>query len=255
MADIEPRLLSEFLLRLADDALIFGHRLSEWCYQAPLLEEDLALANIALDLLGQANTLLILAGQAEGLGRDADALAFRRDAPEFRNSLLAELPHHHDFGISIARQFVFDSFRFLHYRTLRESSYRPLADIAAMSLKEITYHLRHSSSWVLRLAGGTDESRQRIFEALKQTWPHTDEFFLDDSPQLIETGIATPRAAIRSEWIELLRRILSQTQLDISLPAFSAPRAAGFRGEHSEHLEQLLSEMQSVARQFPDARW
>src|SRR5437762_3159364 len=169
----------EYLLRLGDDRLVLGHRLSEWCGHAPILEEDIALANIALDCIGHASALLHLAGEVEGKGRTADDLAYFRDAMDFRNCLLVEQPNG-DFAFTIARQFFFDAYSFHLYQALQECRHPELAAIATKAVKEVRYHLRHSTEWTRRLGDGTEESHQRIQNAFEELWPFTDELFVMD---------------------------------------------------------------------------
>src|SRR3954471_7667038 len=169
----------EYLLRLGDDRLVLGHRLSEWCGHGPILEEDIALANIALDLIGQANLLLTQAGKAEGKGRDEDALAYFREATEYRNILMVELEKG-DFGFTIARQFFFSVFNYLQMEALAKSKHTDLAGIAAKAVKEAKYHVRHSADWMVKLGDGTAESHERMQSAVDDLWRYTGEMFLMD---------------------------------------------------------------------------
>ena len=181
----------EWILRLGDDALVLAQRLSEWCSHGPALEEDIALSNIALDLLGQARAFLTLAGQREGQGRDEDALAYFRTDREFRNALLVELPNGH-FGDTIVRQMLFDQFAVLRYEALANQSVDlELSAIATKALKEVRYHAAHSAQWVVRLGDGTDESHRRVQESLNVLWPYTAELFEDDAVSLAcaEAGV------------------------------------------------------------------
>src|SRR3954463_7977925 len=194
----KPNALFEYLLRLGDDRLVLGHRLSEWCGHGPILEEDIALANVALDLIGQATHFLQLAGQVEGQGRDEDALAYFRDAIEYRNIQLVELPNG-DFGRTIVRQFLFDAWSVLLLDGLQRAGNTKLAGIAAKAYKEARYHVRHSGEWVIRLGDGTDESHRRVQTALDELWPYTGEMFLADEVdrQLADVGgpgAGAPRA-------------------------------------------------------------
>lgn len=246
--------LAEFLLRLGDDRLVLGHRLSEWCGHAPILEEDIALANIALDLVGQASTFLAAAGEAEGQGRTDDALAFFRDEREFRNALLVEQPNG-DFAVTILRQFLFDAWSVLVLGALKTCGYAPLAAIAAKSLKEDTYHLRHSSEWVLRLGDGTDESHVRAQRALDDLWRFTGELFQADAVDdaVAGMGIRVDHAALRARWTDIVTDVVKRATL--TLPADQPMAAGGRRGRHTEYLGHLLAEMQSVARAHPGATW
>src|ERR1043166_4584625 len=187
-----------YALRLADDALVLGHRLSEWCGHAPVLEEDLALGNVALDLIGQARSLYTYAGEVEGKGRDEDALAYRRDAGEYRNVLLVEQPNG-DFAVTILRQLLYAAFAHPYFEALTRSKDATLAAVAAKSVKELAYHVRHAGEWTIRLGDGTEESHRRAQEALDELWPYTGEMFeIDEVEQdLIGEGIAVDRAGIR----------------------------------------------------------
>lgn len=246
--------LLEFILRLGDDRLVLGHRLSEWCGHAPILEEDIALANIALDLIGQAAAFLALAGKVEGKGRDEDALAYFRDEHQFRNLLLVEQPNGH-FGTTIVRQFLFDAWSVLHLDGLRECGHPEIAALAAKALKEDTYHLRHSSQWMIRLGDGTRESHARVQGALNSLWRFTGELFEADSvdAEVAEMGIAVDREDLRARWLELVGEVLERATL--TRPAEEAMTTGGRRGRHSEHLGHMLAEMQIVARSHPGADW
>ena len=244
----------EYLLRLGDDRLILGHRLSEWCGHAPILEEDIALANIALDLIGQASLLLGLAGKIEGQGRDADGLAYLREAVEYRNALLVELPKG-DFAVTIVRQFFFSVFALLQAEALQRSSDHELAGIAAKAVKEFRYHVRHSADWVLKLGGGTAESRSRAQRAVDELWRYTGEFFLTDDTDRVAaaSGFGVDPSTLESSWSETVRDVLERASLTI--PDTSYMQRGGRAGRHTEHLGHLLSEMQILARSHPGASW
>jgi ring-1,2-phenylacetyl-CoA epoxidase subunit PaaC len=247
--------LFEYLLRLGDDRLVLGHRLSEWCGHGPILEEDIALANIALDLIGQANLLLGLAGEVEARGRDADALAYLRDAVEFRNHPLVELPRG-DFGFTIARQFLFDAHAYQVMDALQRSSHQHLAGVAAKAAKESRYHLRHSAEWMLRLGDGTAESHERVQRALEVAWRWTGTWFTPDDidRELQAAGIAPDLAALEPGWRALVTDVV--TRATLALPSDAPPRGRGYRrGEHTEHLGHLLAEMQVLPRTYPGAAW
>jgi len=247
--------LFDYLLRLGDDRLILGHRLSEWCGHGPILEEDIALTNIALDCIGQANSFLGLAGAVENKGRDADKLAYFREAIDFKNLTLVEQPNG-DFGGTIARQFLFDAYSFLLYESLQASQFEELAAIAAKSLKEARYHLRHSSQWVLRLGDGTAESRDRIQNAIDDLWRFTSEMFhVDEIEQrLIAAGIGADNASLKPKWEAMIRDVFSEATLQI--PDDHGYMSEGSRqGRHSEHLGYILAEMQILPRSYPDAKW
>jgi ring-1,2-phenylacetyl-CoA epoxidase subunit PaaC len=252
-ATVENPLL-EYLLRLGDDRLVLGHRMSEWCGHGPILEEDIALSNIALDLIGQAAALLRLAGEVEGKGRSEDALAYFREAVEFRNALLVELPKG-DFGVTIVRQFLFDAHSVLLWDALTGAAVEGLAGIAAKALKEDKYHLRHSSEWVVRLGDGTDESKARSQAALDALWPYVDELFdADEVDQAVAgLGIAVDHAAMRARWDAMVDEVLARATLTRPTAAFA--QRGGRRGRHTEHLGHLLATMQIVARSHPGATW
>jgi ring-1,2-phenylacetyl-CoA epoxidase subunit PaaC len=252
-AETSPALV-QYLLRHGDDRLVLGHRLSEWCGHAPILEEDIALANIALDFVGQANLLLQLAGQVEGLGRDADALAYFREATDFRNLQLVELPNG-DFGFTIVRQFLFDAYDVPFLDALQRSAHAELAGVAAKAYKEARYHLRHSAEWVIKLGDGTEESHARAQRALDELWRFTGELFAADDVDraLTATGVAPDLAALEPRWRERVDAVVKQATL--SLPAATPSMLGGRRGRHTEHLGRMLAEMQIVARSFPGATW
>jgi ring-1,2-phenylacetyl-CoA epoxidase subunit PaaC len=246
--------LSEYLLRLADDRLILGHRLSEWCGHGPILEEDIALANMALDLVGQANLFLELAGKAEGQGKSADSLAYFREAIEFRNALIVELPRG-DFAFTTARQFLVSVFEMLHLEKLQSSTHSDLAGIAAKAFKETRYHARHSADWMLKLGDGTADSHNRVQNAVNELWRFTGELFeVDDVERdLVTEGIATDRSALREPWRSEVARVLQAATLTVPDDGFM--QRGGREGRHTEHLGLLLAEMQIVARSFPGAEW
>ena len=244
----------EHLLRLADDRLVLGHRLSEWCGHGPILEEDIALANIALDLVGQASMLLKLAGEVEGKGRSEDALAYFRDAVEYRNVQLVELPNG-DFAATIVRQFLFDAWDVLVLEQLTRASHESLAGIAAKAFKEAKYHLRHSAEWVRMLGDGTAESHARAQRALDDLWPYSAELFLmDDTDRAaVATGNGVDVEALRTRWQQTVDQVLGEATLTIPKSTFT-PRG-GRTGRHTEHLGRMLADMQSLARAHPGASW
>jgi ring-1,2-phenylacetyl-CoA epoxidase subunit PaaC len=246
--------LFEYLLRLGDDRLVLGHRLSEWCGHAPILEEDIALANIALDLVGQANLLLTLAAASENKGRDADAMAYLRDAIDYRNLLLVELPKG-DFAVTIARQFLFSTYGMLQSDALRRSANADLAGIAAKAHKEAKYHVRHSGEWMLKLGDGTDESHRRLQSAIDDLWRYTGELFLTDEleQRLVLAKIAVDSATLESAWSEQVRDVLRKA--GISTPDVKWMQRGGRNGRHTEHLGHMLGEMQVLQRQHPGATW
>jgi ring-1,2-phenylacetyl-CoA epoxidase subunit PaaC len=246
--------LFEYLLRLGDDRLVLGHRLSEWCGHGPILEEDIALANIALDLIGQATLYLHLAGDTEGEERDEDALAYFREGIEFRNVQMVELPKG-DFAFTIVRQFLFDAFSFHLLEQLQKSANADLAGIAAKGFKEVRYHLRHSSEWIQRLGDGTDESHSRAQKALDELWRFTGEMFAADEldDRLLAAGIAPDLKAIEPRWRAIVSDVVSRATL--TLPSDTFMLSGGRRGRHTEYLGHMLSEMQIVARSHPGAEW
>ena len=246
--------LFEYLLRLGDDRLVLGHRLSEWCGHAPILEEDIALANIALDLVGEANLLLTLAAETEGRGRDADALAYQRDAIDYRNCLLVELPKG-DFAVTIARQFLFSTYALLQSDALRRSSNADLAGIAAKMHKESRYHVRHSGEWMLRLGDGTEESHARLQSAIEDLWRYTGELFLADEleQRLAASGVAVDSSTVEPAWTAQVSDILKRA--GISTPNVVWMQRGGRAGKHTEHLGHMLAEMQVLQRQHPGATW
>jgi ring-1,2-phenylacetyl-CoA epoxidase subunit PaaC len=247
----------ELLLRLGDDRLVLGHRLSEWCGHAPILEEDIALANVALDLLGQATLFLRRAGELEGKGRDEDALAYFREAVHFRNCLLVELPKG-DFAFTIARQFLFDVYAVITLDALSRSTSAELAAIAAKSLKEAKYHVRHSGEWILKLGDGTEESHRRVQHALDDLWRFTPELFAPDpiDARLASLGVGPDLAALRPQWDALVRDVTDRATLTLPRELPHSPHLRGGRaGAHTEHLGHMLAEMQIVARSHPGATW
>ena len=252
-----PNALFEVLLRLGDDRLVLGHRLSEWCGHGPILEEDIALSNVALDLLGQATMFLRLAGEVEGKGRDEDALAYFREVVEFRNAQLVELPKG-DFAFTIARQFLFDAYAVVQLDALSRSTNADVAAIAAKALKEAKYHVRHSGEWMLKLGDGTEESHRRVQKAVDTLWRFTPELFAADDIDraMLSKGIAPDLAALKTQWELLVRDVMDRATL--TLPN-DVPRLANARGgragAHTEHLGHMLAEMQIIARSHPGAKW
>jgi ring-1,2-phenylacetyl-CoA epoxidase subunit PaaC len=242
------------LARMGDDRLVLGHRTSEWCGHAPILEEDIALANIALDLIGQANLLLQYAGTVEGAGRDQDALAYLRDAMEYRNALLCELPRG-DFGVTIVRHFFHGLFSVLQWEALSRSTDETLAGIAAKALKESKYHVRHAGEWVIRLGDGTDESRRRAQDAVDLLWPYTGELFMQpaDEAGLVAAGLTTDVSQLEPAWRAQVEQVLQRATLTV--PSTTWMQRGGRDGRHTEHLGHLLAEMQSVVRAHPGAQW
>jgi len=253
MVEADP--LVEYLLRLGDSCLVLGHRLSEWCGHAPVLEEDIALANVALDLIGQARFWLTLAGKVEGAGRNENGLAFLRDANAYRNVLLVEQKND-DFAVTMTREFLFDAWHWLFLAELQTSSDQRVADIAAKALKEVAYHLERSRDWVLRLGNGTEESHRRMRRAVELLWPFTGELFEMDEVDraMVERSIGVDLAALRQPWLDIVRDTFEEATLPVPDPDAWMQRG-GKRGRHSEHLGYLLAEMQFVQRAYPGATW
>ncbi len=247
--------LFEFLCRMGDNTLVLGHRVSEWCGVAPVLEEDIALANVALDLIGQTQLWLGLAGEIEGADRDADALAFRRDVWDFRNLLLVEQPNG-DFGQTMMRQFLFDAWHLAQLTALMDSSNERVAAIAEKSAKEATYHLERSSDTVIGLGDGTEVSHNRMQKALDRLWPYVGEMFLTDAAdeKLLADGVAPAPAAMREGYDALLRDVL--TAATLTRPDDDFAHKGGKTGaRHTEHLGHMLTQMQWLQRAYPDATW
>ena len=251
---VQGGMIVPYTLRLADNALVLGHRLSEWCGHAPALEEDIALANIALDLIGQARSLYAHAGEVEGKGRDEDKLAYLRDAAEFRNVLLVEQPNG-DFAVTIARQLLYSAFMDPFWREMTASHDATLAAVAAKAAKETTYHLRHSAEWLIRFGDGTAESHDRAQEAVDELWPYTGELFEADGLEraLIEAGIAVDPQSLKAEWNRTLDMVLEQATL--TPPADGWMQTGGRQGRHSEHLGHVLADLQFLQRAYPGATW
>ncbi|MCP1404788.1 1,2-phenylacetyl-CoA epoxidase subunit PaaC [Achromobacter insolitus] len=250
--------LFEYLLRLGDSSLILSQRLGAWTGHGPILEEDLALTNTALDLLGQARMWLTLAGEVEGAGRDEDALAYLRDAHQFHNVLLVERPNG-NYADTMARQFLFDVWHYFLLQRLEKSSDERIAGIAAKSIKEVTYHVRRSSDMVVRLGDGTAESHAKMQAAIDDAWRFTGELFADDAVDLdvASRGIGCELSALREPWLAHVREVLEEATLTV--PDESAANHAAYRGgrqgKHTEELGYVLAEMQFLPRAYPGATW
>ena len=245
----------EFLLRMGDTTLVLGHRVSEWCGHAPVLEEDIALANTALDLIGQTQMWLGLAGEIEGKGRSADDLAFLRDAWDFRNLLLAEQPNG-DFGQTMMRHFLFDAWHVLQLESLKNSSDARVAEIAEKASKEAAYHFERSRDTVIGLGDGTAESHARMQAALDRLWPYAGEMFEADAVDaaMAGAGIAPDPADLRDAYDRSVRSALEAATL--ALPDSRFAHSGGRSGAgHSEHLGHILTEMQWLQRAYPGAAW
>jgi len=258
----------EYVLRIADSSLILGHRLSEWCGHGPVLEQDIAITNISLDLIGQARNFYQYAatimnaqkvsppiggGDLEGAVTE-DSFAYFRNSPEFKNILLVELPKG-DWAQTILRQFFFSSWQNLLFEKLKESNDEQLSAIATKALKEIAYHLRWSSEWVIRLGDGTDESHLRMEKAIDGLWNYTEEMFIpvDYELETLNNGIGTDVALLKGSWLQNVRKIFSEAGLII--PSSSMVHTGGKEGKHTEYLDQILKELQAVARAHPTATW
>lgn len=244
----------EWLCRMGDNCLILGHRVSEWCGHSPVLEEDIALANTALDLIGQTQMWLGLAGEVEGKGRTADNLAYLRDAAQFRNVLLVERPNG-DFGNTLMRQFLFDAWHMEMLRALQKSSDPRVAEIAAKAAKEVAYHLERSADLVIRLGDGTEESRARMQKALNLLWPYTGELFQSDAVDaaMVAAGIAPDLADLKSAWDRTLTEVLAEATL--TLPKGEFQHKGGKTGRHTEALGFILADMQFLQRAYPGGVW
>jgi ring-1,2-phenylacetyl-CoA epoxidase subunit PaaC len=251
--DADPALF-RYVLRLGDLSLVLGQRLGEWVGHAPALEEDLGLANVALDMIGQARLLLTYAGEIEGRGRGEDELAFLREHRDYMNVILVEQPNG-DFAQTIVRQVLIDAFQLELYERMASSSDERLAAIAAKSVKETRYHLRYSGGWLVRLGDGTEESHSRTEAALNRLWPYTVELFAEDELDraMSDNGIAPRLSEVKSAWSARIDELLSEATL--VRPQDRAHAWHGKRGQHSEHLGYLLAEMQHMQRTYPGARW
>lgn len=244
----------EYLLRIADNVLIHGQRISEWCGHGPVLEEDIALSNTALDLLGQTTNLLKHAAQLEGKGRDEDQIAFLRDAADYKNLLLVELPNG-DYATTIAKQFFFAQFYELFLEKLKSSTDEFLRGFAEKSIKEVRYHVQHASAWVVRMGDGTEESKQRIQAAMDALWEYTPEFFMEDDldKAAADSGYGVSLAAIKEPWMKAIKETLAEATLQT--PAEGWGHKGGKQGKHTEHLGYILAEMQFLQRAYPGAKW
>ncbi|WP_150524579.1 1,2-phenylacetyl-CoA epoxidase subunit PaaC [Roseibium sediminis] len=251
---LDPAVYADWLMRLGDNTLILGHRLSEWCGHSPVLEEDIAMANTALDLIGQTQLWLGLAGEVEGKGRTADNLAYLRDASRFRNVLLLERPNG-DFGQTLMRQFLFDAFHLELLKSLQTSGDPRVAEIAGKAIKEVAYHLERSADLVIRLGDGTEESHSRMQTALDDLWPYVGEFFVSDDidKAVADAGIGPDPADLKAAWRQTVDEVLRAATLNV--PGEGYVHKGGKRGIHTEHLGFILAEMQFLQRAYPGATW
>ncbi len=250
----EQQALYKYCLRIGDDALIQSYRLSEWCSNAPMLEEDLALTNFALDMIGRAQPVLTYAGKTEGKGRTDDDLAYRRGERDYFNHLLAELPNG-DFAYTVARLFLMSTFEYFFFGELQHSADATLAAVAAKTLKEVKYHMTHAADWVVRLGDGTAESHYRIQQAVNELWMYTGELFETDEADVLleDKHIAVDMGRIRPEWKSRVTNVL--TEATLATPADGYMQTGGHKGIHTEHLGHILSEMQYLQRAYPEATW
>ena len=251
---MSKELLFKYVLTLGDDALILGQRLSQWAYKGPFLEEDIALSNISLDLFGRANLLLEYAASLKGNGTTADELAFKRNEREFNNYILCEQPNG-NFADTMVRQFFLDAFYKLFLQSLIKSKDAQLSAIAQKSIKETTYHLRHSSKWIIRLGDGTDESHEKAQSAIDNLWMFTNELFemnqVDNNMLMQKIGVNC--LSIKAKWDQIIDEVLSEATL--KRPENTHMTSGGRKGIHTEHLGHLLSDMQYLQRAYPDAKW
>jgi ring-1,2-phenylacetyl-CoA epoxidase subunit PaaC len=254
VADLEPGILFNTLLRLGDDSLILGQRLGEWTGHAPSVEVDLSLANMALDLIGQATLFLDAAGKVEGQGRNGDKLAFHRDVLDFTNCLLVEQPNG-DFAQTMARQFLFSTWQKLLFERLIGSSDALIAAVAEKAVKEVTYHQELSAEWVIRLGDGTAESHRRVADGIGWMWRFVPELFEMDelADAAVARGVFIDLTALRPDYDRTVRAVLAEATIEV--PADQRPILGGRRGHHSEHLGHLLCTMQYLPRTYPDAVW
>lgn len=255
MAVADKDALLQFLLRMGDNTLILGHRVSEWCGHSPVLEEDIALSNIALDLIGQTQLWLEYAAEVQGAGKNADDLAFLRDAWDFRNALLVELPNG-DFGQTMMRQFLFDAWASVLLGRLQGSTDTRVAEIAQKASKEVAYHVERSSDTVVGLGDGTEESHARMQAALDYLYPYVGELFTSDASDaaMVAAGIAPDPATLRAEYDALVDRVLTEATLKIPEGAYTHTGGRDGR-RHTEHLGHLLSTMQWLQRAYPGCQW
>jgi ring-1,2-phenylacetyl-CoA epoxidase subunit PaaC len=246
--------LYTYSLRLGDDALILGHRLSEWCSRGPFLEEDLALTNISLDMIGQAQAFLKYAGEVADKRKTEDELAYRRDEQEYTNHLIVEIPNK-DFAFTIARQLFFSAYEYFLYDALSESKDATIAGIAAKAVKEARYHLEHAADWTIRLGDGTEVSREKIQRAINALWNYTGELFeMDETDKaLLKEGIAADLISVRANWNNRIKAVLAEATLQ--LPEDNYMHTGGRKGVHTENLGHILCEMQYLHRAYPDATW
>ncbi len=246
--------LYSYCLRLGDNSLILGHRLSEWCGHGPFLEEDIALTNISLDLVGQSRMFLQYAAELKGGESTEDTLAYLREERDFLNALLSEQPNG-DFAVTNTKNYLFSVYNYHLYSELSNSTDERLKAIAEKSIKEVTYHVRHCGKWMLRLGKGTEESHQRLQQAVDDVWMYTEDMFESDenTASLLEQGIAADLEKVRANWLKDVSEQLKEATIDI--PTDTWMMKGSLQGKHSEHLGFLLAEMQTIPRTFPNSEW
>jgi ring-1,2-phenylacetyl-CoA epoxidase subunit PaaC len=246
--------LVEYLIRIGDNSLIMGHRMSEWCGHGPILEQDIAIINIALDHIGQAKNWLDLACEVEGKGRTSDDLAYHRDAFDYRNFLLCEQPNG-NWGDTLVRGFFFDTWNYFFNQQLANSSDERIAAIAQKSLKEISYHKNYSADWMIRLGDSTEESHEKMQHALNELWMYTGELFMMDEvdERMLKEKAGADLSIVKKEWEKVVNEILAEATLQ--KPEGAWMQKGGKKGIHTEHLGYILAEMQFLPRAYPDAKW
>ena len=246
--------LYKYTLRLGDDALVLGHRLSEWCSRGPFLEEDLALTNISLDFVGQAQAFLKYAAEVSGKNISEDELAYRRPEHEYFNHLITELPNK-DFAFTVARQLFFSAYEFFLYDALAESKDKIISGIAGKAVKEARYHLEHAADWTVRLGDGTDLSKEKIQRAVNTLWSYTGELFEIDETEaeLMKKGIAADPIPLKASWHNRIKEVFEEATLQ--MPDENYMHTGGRKGRHTENLGHMLCEMQYLHRAYPDAKW
>jgi ring-1,2-phenylacetyl-CoA epoxidase subunit PaaC len=254
MNDNLKKALFNYLLWMGDTALVLGHRISEWCGHGPILEEDIALTNIALDLIGQARYYYAYAGEVDGTGKTEDELAYLRDVMAYHNSLLVEQPNG-DFAFTIVRQFLFTTLSYHLQDALLSSTDERIRSIAEKAIKEVTYHLRHSSDWIIRLGDGTEESHKKVQDAFNDIWMYVDDMFetLPGDKLLVEAKIIPEMSVIRKKWEGTIKTVLEEATL--KQPTETYMMKGGREGKHTEHLGFILAELQFLPRAYPSAKW
>ena len=243
-----------YLLQLGDNTLILAQRLGEWCGHGPVLEQDIALTNVALDLLGQTRMLLSYAGELDGSGRNEDQLAYMRKEHEYLNVQLVEHPNE-DWAVTMARQFFFDVFNYFNFAALTESKDERLAEIAVKAIKEVTYHLRFSSDWMLRMGDGTDTSKQKLQDAIEALWPYTGELFEPSEADvaMAKAGVAPNLSDIKSQWVQKVNEVF--TEATVRMPDSTFMHSGGKSGRHTEAMGFILTELQYMQRTYPGQEW